>query len=190
MPSKVARAGAPSHPEQINRMRFPCPARRLKISNRWISAPPAWGFARSCQLTRRMFTGSARVPHLQPAEGARDAVENAVDETRCPGVTEPMGQMNRFIDGDFGWNLSPAELVDTQPKNVALDHGDPAHPPVLRRPRGFGIEGLHVRHDAGRQRLGPIEDTGLGAGEASKTTGDSGNGRRSLQFPSVKNLER
>ena len=31
---------------------------RRKISNRWISAPPACGFSRSCQLTTRMFTAA------------------------------------------------------------------------------------------------------------------------------------
>ena len=69
MPSTVSNGLAPGHPEQISRTRCPRSAIRRKISNRWISAPPARGLRRSSQLTTRRFTGgrvsgqSCRAPH-------------------------------------------------------------------------------------------------------------------------------
>ena len=77
-----------------------------------------------------------------------------------------------------------------EPEDIALDHGDAAHAPVLARPRGFGIERADVGDHARGQLLGPIEDARLGAGEPGQAGRHAGHRRRALHLPGVEHLQR
>ena len=85
-----------------------------------------------------------------------------------------MGQLHRLVDRHLGRHLAPAQLVDAEAEDVALDHGDPVHPPVLASPRAASASSAsHVGDDAGGQRLGPIEHARLGTGEPGQTGRDA-----------------
>src|SRR3954470_5519343 len=116
MPSSDVRGAPPGQPEQTRRTRWPRAAIREKISNRWISAPPACGFSRSCQLTTSTFTARSQAP-----ERARDPVQYTVHEPRRPRAAEPVRQPDRLVDGYLGRHVAPAELQDAEPEDVPLD---------------------------------------------------------------------
>ena len=79
MPSSIAvrRTARPATAEQRDFVARAPPA-RPKISCRCVSAPPACGFSRSCQLTTRMRTGAIRPSrrHVR-ADGHRRPVRRA-----------------------------------------------------------------------------------------------------------------
>src|SRR5512143_3469452 len=79
MPPTDSSGAAPGKEEQKRVTSWPRPATREKISWRWTSAPPAWGFLMSCQLKIRMRIGgetgdktpgerSARRAHRSPGD--------------------------------------------------------------------------------------------------------------------------
>src|SRR5215210_7160599 len=98
---------------------------------------------------------------LETAEGVSDAVQNSVDEAGGAGAPEPVRQPDRFIDGHLRGNVPLPKLMDSEPKDIALDGSDPAHPPVVRRLRQLRVQRGYIRHDLGGQLLGPIENSRL-----------------------------
>ena len=83
-----------------------------------------------------------------------------------PRAAEPVRQADRLVDRHLGRHVAPPELEDAEAEDVPLDHGHPVEPPVVARPRGLGVELPDLADHAVRQRLGAIEDSRLGAGEA------------------------
>ena len=180
-----ARRGAPAQPEQTSRTRWPAPASRRKISNRWISAPPAWGFSRSCQLTSRMFMRQSR------PERAGHAVEHAVDEPGRLAAAEPVGQPHRFVDGDLGRHRALAELVNARAGGCCAPPWRSARCASSRRREPPPRRGCRrSAHHAGRQALRPVQHARLGAGEPGEAGRDLRHRRLALQLPGIEELER
>ena len=92
MPSSVrVAAGTPASRRTAGVTSCPRAARRPKISCRWISAPPACGFSRSCQFT-------SEDAQLDPPEPAGERVEHAVHEPRAFRGAEALGETDGLLD--------------------------------------------------------------------------------------------
>src|SRR5688572_19036791 len=94
MPSSRAVGAAPGQPDTSRVMSWPRSARRPKTSCRWISAPPACGFSRSCQLATRIF----RLRLLYRLERSHEGIQHAVHEPRALVGAVLLGEENRFLD--------------------------------------------------------------------------------------------
>src|SRR6201995_2208116 len=168
MPSSTARFGAPGQPPQSKRTSWPIAASRPKISCKWISAPPACGLSRSCQLTTRIFT-IARPweasplrselrdrEALHPTHAAGKRIEHAVDELRALDRSIPLGEMNRFLNHDARRLLALLQFRGGQSQHATIDHAQPLESPIGRDLRQFAIERGAVLHERAHETTGEL----------------------------------
>src|SRR5919112_6285063 len=103
-------------------------------------------------------TGCAALrSELEPAQRMSDPIEHAIDEARCTSTPKPVRQPDGLVNRDFRRDITPAQLVDTQPQNVPLHRGYPAHAPVLGGLHELRIECRYFSHHLSGQLLGPVQ---------------------------------
>ena len=180
-----ARGGAPGQPEQTSRTRCPRAASRPKISNRWISAPPAWGFSQVLPVDQQDVHEAGR------QRPAGDAVEHAVDEPRRARAAEPVGQPHRLVDRHLGRHLARAAARGCRAGGCSAPpppSGSAASSPRRARPRRRGTRPSATTPLG--QRLRAVQHPRLGTGEPRRAAGDARHRRIALQLPGVEQLQR
>src|SRR5438034_11281739 len=86
-----------------------------------------------------------------------DAVEDAVDEAARLARAELLGDLDRLVDDDLRRRVrAPAELVDGETEDVAIDHGHPVEVPVLREARDDVVDLALARLRAADDRVGEL----------------------------------
>ena len=93
-------------------------ASRPNISCRCSSAPPAWGFVRSCQFTTRIRKRQSR------SLPARVRVEHSVHEARTLLAAISFGESHRFLYHDSRRRGTLQHLGSSESQHRSLDGAD------------------------------------------------------------------
>jgi hypothetical protein len=89
--------------------------------------------------------------------GGQKAVEDAVDKGGRLGGPEPLGQLDRLVDGHSAGRFGVQDFKGPHPQHVAVGGGHPLQAPVVGRAGQQGIELRPIAADARDQRPGEID---------------------------------